>query len=199
MNRYGITLTLLASCCALTLAAVTADDAPSSEKDVAAMMAEYMRTAKPVVEHDILKRFEGRWSTTTRMWLDPSMPPQSFDGAARGDLRYGGRFMFLESDGRCVSGPVTMLSIMGYDVYKKRFDVVVIGDGGTAMFSASGHVDPSGRRFESTGQMDDAIGNRPVRTVFRFDSPDRIFAEVFDTAGDQEIKVVEITYQRQKG
>ncbi len=92
---------------------------------------------------------------------------------------------------------------MGYDNFKKKYVMSWIDDTGTAVYTAEGTADKSGKVITHTGLMDDpATGERKrnVKYVTRIiDKGTQVF-EMYDmgTTGDRNYKAAEITYSRVK-
>ena len=164
-----------------------------SEDDV---IAKYVASNRVVEEHAILDRMVGDWSAVQRLFAAPGEPPLEAPASARGESRFGGRFVFLSIEAQSMGKDVEVLTIFGYDVHHQRYTAVAIGENGTSMYTSSGAYDVDTRTLDLRGEMDDAIGKRPVRYTFRFDDDDRFLFTAFDTVGGEEYRVVEIEYSR---
>lgn len=91
----------------------------------------YIETSKPVEEHEHLKELVGGFEIEPRMWLDAAGEPKVLNGAARGKLILGGRFLALETDVR--GGDLTSqgLTILGFDRRTDEYTLVGYDDLGT--------------------------------------------------------------------
>src|SRR5262249_31476820 len=69
-----------------TKAATAAPPALSMEE----AMAKY---CTPGAQHQTLAKLEGKWTTSTKMWMDPGQPPTTSDGTAEFTMVLGGRFL----------------------------------------------------------------------------------------------------------
>jgi uncharacterized protein DUF1579 len=162
------------------------------------MMQEWMRCAMPGPEHKLLEKMAGRWTTATKQWMDPSAPPSESSGKSEGKIMFGGRFLVADIDGSCMGQPTRTMTIIGYDVYKKKWVSIALGDMGTGIYLMTGDIDAPGKTISFRCEMDDAMGKRPARFVIRIESDDRHVLEAYDSCGGQEFRVVETVYTRVK-
>jgi len=164
------------------------------------MMKEYMRLSTPGEPHKLLTKLAGSWTTSTRIWMDPTQPPSESSGKCSGKLTFGGRFVLGECEGTMMGQPTRSLMILGHDNFKKVFEMAVIVDNSTSLLTSTGTLDESGKVLTLRGTMEDPFaGKRAVRNVIRIESDDKHVFEAYDTLPDgKEFKVIEGVYTRVK-
>jgi len=162
------------------------------------MLQEWMRCAMPGPEHKGLEKLVGHWTTATKQWMDPTAPPTESKGRSENKLAFDGRFVVADIEGSCMGQRTRTMTIIGYDVYKKRYVSVALGDMGTGIYLMTGDMGPDGKTLTFHCVMDDAMGKRPTRFVIRIEGEDRHVFEAYDSCGGQEFRVVETVYTRAK-
>lgn len=160
------------------------------------MMQEWMRCATPGPQHKLLEKMAGKWTTRTKQWMDPSAPPSESSGSSEGRMMFCGRFLVANIIGQCMGQKTETMTVMGYDVFKRKYESIALGSMGTGVYTAAGDMDADGKTLTFRGEMDDAMGKRPVRYVIRIESEDRHVLEVFDSMMGKEVQVVETTHTR---
>jgi len=173
------------------LAAITL--AQSAEEKAKA----YIESNQVTERHEVLANMVGEWTAVQKVFI-PDRPPAESEASATGVSRYGGRFVFLEFEGRSMGRRVEVLTIFGYDVYKEEYIAVALGESGTTMYTSAGEYDASTKTLDLRGEMHDAFGKHPVRYTFRFEGDDELVFDAYDTDEGQERRVVEITYRRRE-
>lgn len=185
---------LAAPACGATSLPMKEAPLPKISRTPSDPIEEYLRTSRPAAEHKLLERFVGKWRTNMRSFMNGTPGPE-IEGTAEGKMVYGGRFLFLESVGKSLGNDVRVLTILGYDVFKKRYLASALGENSTTVYSSDGWAD--GHRLVLDGRMDDVFGDRPVRYVYTFDErAGRIVFEVFNIVNGAASRAVETVYTR---
>jgi hypothetical protein len=172
--------------------------APTQEE----MMAVYMKYAQPGQYHKYLEPLVGSWNCTTKMWMDPSAPPQ--ESKATGETKWilGGRFIQEDASGIMDSMPFHGMGITGYDNIKNEFVAFWIDEMGTSFMLTSGKCDSTGKVITMYGSWTDPMSNmaeKKFKSVMHIIDNDRHVSEMYDTGQDgKEFKTFEITYTRKK-
>ena len=180
--------------------AQSAQDPVNSGADMAAMMAKARKFTEPGEHHALLQKFVGKWNTEARMMMgDRTMPAEK--GTAEFGWLMEGRWLQSRSKGTMMGMPIETFSILGYDNFKQSYVATMISSMDTAMLRSEGDLDPGGKVLLTYGTLDEYLTgehDKMVKYVWRFESDDRIVFEVHDLPiGENNTKVVEVTYQRQ--
>ncbi|MEM7352743.1 MAG: DUF1579 family protein [Acidobacteriota bacterium] len=169
---------------------------------MAAMMEKAKAYTQPGPHHDLLKRFLGTWDTEFRVTLSGSQTPAE-KGTATFSWLIEGRWIQQQSTGSVMGNPTQGFMIIGYDNLKMSYVTVTVGNVDTAMLTAEGDLDPTGKALITYGTLDEYLTgehDKMVKYVWRFVSDDKLVFEVHDLPiGESNTKVVEITYNRRKG
>jgi hypothetical protein len=179
------------------------------QPDMATMMKKWMATTSPGPQHKWLDKFVGKWKCTSRMWMDPSMPPMESPGTAEIRWVLEGRWLLQDQKGEMIMPdaqgnmkkvPMNGMGFTGFDRFRKLYVGNWCSSVSTAMLPMSGTVDPSGKVLTMYGEMDEPMLDmvaRQVKYVTRWETDDKFVFEVYDLAAGDNHKVVEVTYERQ--
>jgi hypothetical protein len=192
-----------AVCATLLIPAVRALQEPDPKQapaDMAAMMAKAKRFIEPGKNHKLLERFLGKWNTETRIFMGGrSMPPEK--GTAECAWLMKGRWLKLEASGTLMGRPNQVFMIIGYDNFRHNYVTTTVSSMDTAMLHSEGHTDQAGKVLLTYGPLDEYLTGevaKMVKYIWRFASEDKVVFEVHDLAiGEQNTKVIEITYTKQ--
>ncbi len=195
----------------LTTSAANADDQASKKEpgkkanpavDQAAMMKLWTKIATPGDAHKVLSPLEGKWTTTTRMWMaGPDGPASASKGTAEYKWVLGGRFLMQEVKGTMLGRPFNGIGFLGYDNFKKKYVSSWMDSVGTAMYTSEGLADRTKKSISFYGKMDEFLTgehDKPVKYVLRIVGKDKLVYEIHDLVLGKKSKVVEITYERKK-
>lgn len=168
---------------------------PSAEE-----MAAWQKYMTPSEAHQKMAASAGDWTTTGKMWMDPSAPPTELKGSAKFRMVLGGRFQVQEYTGDMMGMPFEGFGIGGYDNATKKYSSLWMDSMGTGMMFASGTADDKGV-VTQIGKMSDPRGiEYDIREVIAHKDADTMTFELHmkgpDTKGEQ--KVMELTYTRKK-
>lgn len=198
-----IVATLTAACLVPALSATAFQEGQGQPQpaDMAAMMEKARQFTEPGPNHKILERFIGKWNVETRFFMGAqSSSPEK--GVTEAAWLTPGRWVKSETNGTMMGRPVQIFSIIGYDNFKMSYVTTSVSSLDTAMTRTEGDMDPSGKALLTYGTLDEYLTgehDKMVKYVWRFVSDDKIVLEIHDLPiGEQNTKVVEITYTRQK-
>ena len=175
-------------------------DAP--KPDEAEMMKKWMAASTPGAGHKALDSQAGEWEITMRAWTPGSSDaPQETKGTATTKWILGGRFLQSDVTGVMMGMPMTGLGITGYDNFKKKYVTYWIDSLNTAMYTAEGTFDATGKTFTYHGKMDEPMTgekDKPVKFVHRILSADKHVFEIHEPALGANSKTFEMAYSRKK-
>jgi hypothetical protein len=187
---------------ALTLPLLSQDakgKAPSAGQQ--AMMDAWQKAATPGANHQLLASLAGRWTFSTKIWMQPGASPETSTGTAVYTALMDGRFIQGDYKGTFGGVPFQGLGLTGYDNVAKHFTATWADNMGTSIMLMPGHYNPATKAFTYKGDMDDMMkpGKKvKVRQVVKIQSDDAHTMEWFETRGGKEVKTMEIAYLRQK-
>ena len=179
-------------------AAASATQTPSAD-EMAKMMASAARYTKPGKGHEVLQRFVGSWTTQTRLIMaGQPTPPES--GASECSWLMDGRWLTCDGQSTFMGAPLRTFMLIGYDNFKQSYVTTNVSSMDTSMIRSEGDMDPSGKALISYGTLDEYLTgehDKMVKSVWRFEGPDRMVLEVHDLPiGETNTKVFEIAYER---
>jgi hypothetical protein len=163
----------------------------------------WMEMATPSHFHKRLEYFLGKWDTTTKMWMGgPESQPTESAGEAEYRWLMEGRWLTEEFKGQMMGMPMDGFGLFGYDNFRKQFVGCWVDNFGTAMQVIRGLLDKTGKVLIQYGTMDEPMTGevgKAVKYVTRILDEDMFLFEIHDLGiGEDNTKVIEITYQRQK-
>jgi len=172
---------------------------PDPEMD--RMMKMWQEVATPGEPHKRLNALVGSWTTKSTAWMDPSTPMVS-TGTAELKWILGGRFLQQEVSGEMMGMPFSGIGFTGYDNYNMKYGSFWIDNSATAMFTAEGGFDQTGKVLTMYGKMDEWMTgerDKTVKYVTKIDGPDSFTFELHDLSpGENGTKTFEIVYTRKK-
>lgn len=163
------------------------------------LMAQQMKYAMPVAEHNYLKRYAGNWDVDITIWLGPGVPPVNSKGSMQGKTIFGGRYAQCDFQGTMMAKPFTGLQVIGFDLYQKKYVDLWIDDMSTHFSMSSGTLDPAGKVLTETGTWPDPAtgGMRKIKAVTTWLSDAKFRWEVFRLEPDgKAVKSMELVYTR---
>lgn len=169
--------------------------------DPAKAMEEWMALSKPGEPHKFLKKLEGQYTTTSRMWMDPTQPPMESKGKATFTMTLNGHFLKQDFEGTMMGMPMTGFGLMGYDNYRRQYIGTWADSMSTTIFHMSGGISRDGKTITMFGAMDEPglkeIG-KTVKWVNRFVDNDTMFFEAWEVQYGDPFKAFEVEYRRVK-
>ncbi len=173
-------------------------DPKAAQDAMAKMMAKAKRFTQPGKHHKVLQRFIGKWNTETRIFMGGKSSAEK--GTAEHRWLMDGRWLQMNSTGKMMGRSVTSFWLMGYNNFKQSFVATGVSDWDTSMNHSEGDLDKTGKTMLLYGTIDEYLTgehDKMVKTVFRFESKDKIIMELHDLPiGEHNTKVVEIVYTR---
>lgn len=165
-------------------------------------MAKWMEMSKPGKMHSRLAYFEGEWTTTAKVWMDPNNPMES-TGEATFTWLFSHRWMKQEYKGTMMGMPMEGFGIHGYDNFRKQFVGTWVDNMGTSVSMTAGNLDGSGETLIEYGTMDDPMTGevgKMSKHVTRIIDENTFIFEIHDMRiGEEHTMVLEITYKRKDG
>jgi hypothetical protein len=175
----------------LALAVVGLSFAPQDPGDMAKEMEKAKKWMEPGKNHDVLKKFIGSWTTSTRFFFGDKASPAAA-GTAEGDWLMEGRWVRFEARGAFMGKALHSYAIVGYDNFKQSF----------AMVRTEGDLDQSGKSLITYGTLDEYLTgehDKAIKVAWRFESDDKFTMEIHDFAiGESGTKVIEVVHTRKK-
>ena len=164
-----------------------------------AMMKAWQESMTPGPMHEMLASRVGTLKAEVKMWMDPSLPPETSDATSVCEAILGGRYFKSIHTGMMMGMPFEGFEISGYDNVKKEFFNVWIDNMGTGMMVSTGTYDEATETLKFTGKMTDPMGTEmSVREVIINTDNDHFTFEMYMDMGGKEIKNMEINYTRVK-
>lgn len=157
--------------------------------------------AKVGAEHKRLAPFEGVFKAQVKMWMGPGEPSVS-TGVMRNEFDLGGLYLRQTYKGDHADGPFPSFEGRGYwgfNAASGKYEGFWIDNASSMMQTETGDVDGSGKVWTMTGEFPNPetgqmMGKRSVITLV---DGDRHSLEMFfTTPSGQEVKAMEIQYQR---
>lgn len=194
---YAIGLMLALALCAM---AAEQGQQPGADQ-MQQMMEQYAKAGEPGPEHALLAKMAGTWKSNTRMFMSPDAPPmEAPEGVHTGEMVLGGRFLYITERGDMMGMPMEGLGFIGFNKASALYQLVWMDNTATMMYTASGTADAAGKVITLHGRIDDPVRNirdKGVKYVYRFEAPDRIVFEIWDSMENGQFFLsVETTYTK---
>lgn len=207
VSRILVLAAVAASATALTsvvLARGGDKQKPLSPQFDAAGMQRYMEIVKPDFHHDKLAEWIGKWDTEIR--TGPPGAQTVNKGTAEFSWLFERRWLQQRTDGELTLGPqkykLQGLGLLGYDRYKQKYVGSSCDTMTTNLLHFEGNFDRTDNVLILFGPMDEPMSgehDKCVKYVWRLLDKDKMVFEVHDLPiGEEQTKVVEITYTRHK-
>ena len=156
---------------------------------------------KPGKEHELLKKFEGKWEVTGQFMMDPKQPPVEIKGTESGKMDLGGFWLRSHFKGDFLGKPFEGRLTMGYSPMKKKYVGTWIDGMMPHLFVTEGEADEAGKVLTLIGDgLDPATGKAAKeRWVIEIKSDDVHAITFYGPGADgKERKTGEMTYTRKK-
>ncbi|MFO0961550.1 MAG: DUF1579 domain-containing protein [Phycisphaerales bacterium] len=162
-------------------------------------MKEMMESAAPGPEHKELAKKIGTWKVTTRMFMDPSKPPEESVGTSVVRGMHDGRYIFEEVKSTFMGMPFGGTAISGFNNGPKEYEYAWIDTMGTGIMTGTGKAQPDGVIVWTSRMWDPAQkGWVTSRSTEKWTGPDSFVSEMFSKGPDgKEMKMMELVYERQ--
>jgi len=170
--------------------------APPDEKAAMEIMA---KAATPGEAHKKLDALAGKFTVKSKMWMDPSKPPEESDGSTERKWIMGNRYLQESYQGKFMGQPFDGMGIQGYDNVTKKYFGSWIDSGGTGMTLAHGSM--NGHTIKYKGMMSDPMSGKeiPYTMSVAITDNDNHKLEMWGPGpGGKEMKWMEMSYTRVK-
>jgi hypothetical protein len=176
-------------------------DAPAGMPSQEEMTKAWMAAATPGEAHKKLEPFVGSFTVKTKMWMDPSKPPEETGGTSENKWVLGGRFVEQRVEGTAMGQPFAGIGYTGYDNYKKKYIGSWTDSMGTMMMTSTGTADATGKKFTFWSTVDDVVMKKTVKVKSQatiVDNDHQTY-EMWSPAPDGKMfKSLEVQYTRKK-
>lgn len=179
--------------------ASSVDSAEPEQADRDALLDAWTDAWTPGEAHARLAGRAGVWKLTTRTWGDPAEEPVVTETTAVREMILGGRVLQERVLGEVQGISFESLGQLGYDNVTGRWWSTWMDTFSTAVVVTTGTWDPRARELVLTGEYADPLTGtaREVRTVLRWIDSNTERFEWWETRDGEEVKTMEILYQRQ--
>jgi hypothetical protein len=167
------------------------------------MMKSFMALMTPGTGQERLAYFLGEWATETTNAMGGKEAKSK--GTATFRWLQENRYLLQEWKSPMMGMPFSGWAITGYDNFRKEYQTAMGSTMGTALYTASGYIDLSGRRITQYGDMDEPTMDqiaKQVKYVTRIEDADHFVFEVHDLdiadGGDGNPIVISVRYTRTK-
>ncbi|WP_051293588.1 DUF1579 domain-containing protein [Pseudoduganella violaceinigra] len=148
-----------------TLAGTALSAAPEKKKaaappDEKAAMEAMTKASTPGEAHKKLEALAGKFTVKSKMWMDPSKPPEESDGATERKWIMGNRYLEENYQGKFMGQAFDGLGIQGYDNVTKKYFGSWIDSGSTSMTLAHGTM--NGNTIKYKGMMSEPMMGKEV-------------------------------------
>jgi len=169
--------------------------------DMAAMMKKAQQYTQPGAKHAALERFLGSWDTLTKVTMAGADIPAE-KGKAEASWLLQDRWLKIETQGTFMGKPMEYFILLGYDNFKQSYVTATVSTFDTALLTAEGDMDPSGKALISYGTLDEYLTgehDKMVKTIWRFVADDLIVLEIYDLPiGEKNNQVIEWSFKRRQ-
>jgi len=203
MKQITVYLVMVAVLCLPpTHSSLAVDDVPAKMDSLA---TETLKLALPGPEHELLKRIEGEFDATYRLWGTPGSAPTVFYSETKNRMILGGRF--LESYSKVTEGMfrVESMSYVGFDRRHKKFTTIGMDTFGTYYITAEGTFDEEKSAIVFSGTDEDPVTGitQEFDIILKIISDDEYISEVIFkddvmSQGTGAFRMVEIVSKRKK-
>ncbi|MEZ4651099.1 MAG: DUF1579 domain-containing protein [Candidatus Eisenbacteria bacterium] len=182
---------------AFALACVSSSDGSETPGDEAAAMQDMMT---PGPHHEMLGKLAGDWTYTSKMWMDPAAPPMESVGTSHMATAMNGLFLTEDVEGNVMGMPWLGHGTYGFDKGQNKHIGVWYDSFGTMMIMFEGDCTDHCKTVTMTGSYLDPMSGQPatMKMVTTHTDDDHAVNEMFNVAGGQEVKMVEVHYTRKK-
>jgi hypothetical protein len=158
------------------------------------------KMAGPGEAHKPLELLLGDWDGEVKMWFAPGRPPMSFKETVKRESLYDKRYVMEHVEATSEKEPHHGMAVIGHNNVEKRYEMLFIDNGGTAMNLWTGTFDAEKKTFTFTGNEFDMSGKKvKFRTCIDCSNEDKQIKTGFKPGRDgKEFKAFEITLTRKK-
>lgn len=153
---------------------------------VIAQSEEEMAMMGPGPEHELLKKFDGKWDVKFKLNFDAS-----FDGTGSAECKtiLGGRFLQWEQKSEAMGMKFGAMNILGFDRRIKKYTIYGIDELGTYAVTGEGDYDAAKKVLTLNGKTLDPSGKTTEQQEYRF---------VYDLSVDNTI-TMQVVFKMEDG
>ncbi|WP_342115378.1 DUF1579 domain-containing protein [Pseudoduganella sp. OTU4001] len=180
-------------------AVAASDKKKSGPPDEKAAMEAMAKASTPGEAHKKLDALAGKFSVKSKMWMDPSKPPEESTGSTERKWVLGNRYLQESYQGQFMGQPFDGLGITGYDNVTKKYFGSWIDSGSTSMTLARGSM--SGNTITYKGMMTDPMAGKEVPYSMKMiikDNDNHVMEMWGPGPSGKEMKWMELSYARVK-
>jgi hypothetical protein len=171
--------------------------AMADEKADKAAMEAMEKAGQPGDAHKKLDALAGKFTVKSKMWMDPSKPPEESSASTERTWIMGKRYLQENYKGTFMGQAFTGMGIQGYDNVTKHYFGSWIDSGSTSMSLSTGTL--KGNTITYKGKMSDpAVGKEvPYTMTLKIVDNDHHTLEMSGTGPKgKEVKWMELQYTR---
>lgn len=170
---------------------------PDMPPEMQEMMEAFMKAATPGEAHEQLAKTVGTWKLTIKMWMEPGAEPEVNEGTAEREMIMGGRHLEERVTSTAMGMPFEGRGVTGYDNVTGKYWSTWVDNLSTSVWVTEGERE--GETMVFTGKASNPMGGPPteMRMVSKMEGDDKEVVEMFEIHGGEEVKTMEIIYERQ--
>ncbi|MEX2218282.1 MAG: DUF1579 domain-containing protein [Phycisphaerales bacterium] len=162
-----------------------------------AEMQAWMEAGAVGPNHKLLEGMVGEWTTAGKFWMGPG-EPMTTAGTSVNTPVLGGRYIQQKFKGDFMGQPFEGIGYTGYDNIKQKFVGTWMDSMSTSVMNSEGTWDAATKSFTFTSEFQDPAGKmvKSRETVKVVDENTHVFTMYHTEPGQQENRVMELTYTR---
>lgn len=170
---------------------------PDMPPEMQAMMEAWQKAGTPGEAHEHLAEAAGTWKVTMKMWMEPGAEPTVNDGTAVREMIMDGRYLEERFSGTVMGQPFEGRGVTGYNNVTGKYWSTWVDNMSTGVMVSEGERE--GDTMVFVGSTPDPMGGPPVkmRMVSKMEGDDKEVVEMYETRDGEEVKGMEIVYERQ--
>lgn len=170
------------------------------EMDMQAMMEVYKKLATPGIQHKLLEKLAGNWTTRTISWMEKGKPPTESSGTCTQRMILDGHYLQQEYASDMMGTPFTGINLIGYDNHTRKYVSIWIDSMSTGIYHFVGTDSEDGNVVTQECSYDDPVtGPTLWRSVTRFVDDNTLKYEMYMILkGGKEEKMSEMTVSRNR-
>lgn len=158
----------------------------------------WMTYMTPGDMHKMMASWDGEWTETITMWMDPEAPPTKSEAKCVNRMVMGGRYQESLHSGDFGGMPFEGRSTVGYDNAMNKFISTWIDNMGSGIMYMEGEWDDETKEITFAGtSVDPTTGEKmDVEEVFRVVDENTQEMEMYMVVGEERVKTMEIVFKR---
>ncbi len=153
----------------------------------------------PNSNHKLLKKLVGSWDAEIKTWSEPNTEPILHSGSETSSLIFDGLFLKQELSGLINNKPISTLSFLGFDNFRRAFTAFSVESGSTQIVMSRGTLDKTGKIITFSAVTTDPISQLPyrIKSIMTLISPAERKLEVIETyPNGDSLKTIEIRFTK---